>query len=159
MNKYIITEGADDVYYIGNIFRNLKDDGWMLSPIGGGKSEAIALAESLAIRHTNGKIVLAIDLDEIELRKNQMSPVEMRLCKYNNIEIIFAVPDIESEILRMIKPDEGILRKLIYSLTQKREIVKQEFDKFVRGNRKFNQTEYFKKIQKAIGRAKPKLAA
>ncbi len=41
----------------------IRNNSWMATPIGGGLSEAISLAESLAYRHKDGKILLIVDSD------------------------------------------------------------------------------------------------
>ncbi len=124
----------------------------MMSPIGGGTSEAVALAESLAIRHRNGRIILALDLDEEEMKLNSLKmQIEERLSSYNNIQIIYAIPDIETEIMRMIKPDERIYQRLFYSRIQKKNIVKQEFVSFIKKHQSdFHKTKYYKTFLEAI---------
>jgi len=102
--KYIITEGKTDALLISNIFKTeISENGWVVSPIGGGQSEAISLAISLAYRfRKGGRILLIIDFGgEMDDGNVNVKRIESRLSDYENIDIVFSVPEIEAEIVKI----------------------------------------------------------
>ena len=156
--KYIITEGKTDSLLISNLFKTeISKNGWMMSPIGGGQSEAISLAISLAYRHRKGgRILLIVDSDgEMDDENVNVKRIESRLSDYENIDIVFSVPEIEMEIVQIcnlekimpelskwspIFPKEAIRKKAI-------EVMKKE---------KFTpvKTPFYTSIKKLLERQK-----
>ena len=104
--KYIITEGKTDSLLIANLFKTeISRNEWMVVPIGGGQSEAISLAISLAYRHRKGgRILLILDSDgEMDDENVNVKRIKSQLSNYENIDIVFAIPVMEAEIAQICR--------------------------------------------------------
>ncbi len=151
--KYIVTEGKFDSFVISNLFKDeIKDNFWKAVPIGGGLSEAISLAESLAYRHNDGKILLIVDSDgDIDENNFNIKRIKSRLDEYENIHIVFSVPNIENEIIKIM--DFGINLQdplILKTKSLKQKIQKSTKKNFSKSNSKINETSYYKDIKKVL---------
>jgi len=106
--KYIITEGKTDEHLISNLFKTeISKNGWIISPIGGGQSEAISLAISLAYRYReDGRILLILNSGgEMNDENENIKRIKSLISDYENIDIVFSVPEIEAEIVQICNLD------------------------------------------------------
>ncbi|GEM_PF-5937306 len=102
--KYIITEGKTDSLLIANLFkREISKNRWIMPTIGGGQSEAISLAISLAYRYReDGRILLIVDSDgEMNGENENIKRIKSLIRDYEDIDIVFSVPEIEAEIVQI----------------------------------------------------------
>lgn len=151
--KYIVTEGTFDSFVISNLFKDeIKNNSWMVVPIGGGLSEAVSLAESLAYRHKDGRILLIVDSDgDIDKDNFNVKRIKSRLDEYENIQIVFSVPNIENEIIKIIDVGSNIqdpLKLKAKSLKQKIQTNTKKI--FSKGKYKINETSFYKDIKKVL---------
>lgn len=127
--NYIITEGKTDALLFSKIFnREIKSKDWTVTPIGGGQSEAVSLAISLAYRHRkDGKIVLIIDSDgEIDDNNFNVRRIKSRFEDYDNVCIIFSVPDMEAEMIRMLNLDKVLPELSTWNRTISKDTIRKK---------------------------------
>lgn len=151
--KYIVTEGVFDSYVISNLFKDeIKDCSWIPTPIGGGISEAVSLAESLAYRHKGGEILLIIDSDsDIDENNFNVKRIRSRLDDYENIKIVFSVPNIECEINHII--NLGVFTNDPFGLKTKnfkKEVQEKTKKLLSKGGYKINETSFYKNIKEVL---------